>query len=131
MTMRAIEISIFIMLIQASVVFVNDVGMFSTNYAASPHNAYTEYNVTQLSAGVENPEQMGLMDWFWISVRWVFDGLFIILKMLLAVIVIFPFLVFTFHVPVPLATLIQVGVYVIYWLGYASWKSNRPLEAHT
>ena len=128
--MRAMEIAMFIILIQAGVVFVNSIGLFSTTYAVSPANAYTDMNVSEIGGVVEDPANMGLLDWFLISVRWVFDGLFIVLKVMLAVVVIWPFLVFVFHVPPELATFLQVGVYVIYWLGYASWKSNRPLGEH-
>jgi len=128
--MRALEISLFIIMIQASVVFVNDSGLFTASYAASPHNTYTQYNTTQLAQGIEDPNNLGLLDWFWISVRWIFDGLFIILKIFLGVVFILPWLIFVFHVPLVFATLLQVGIYVIYWLGYASWKSNRPVDWH-
>jgi hypothetical protein len=128
--MRALEISLFIIMIQASVIFVNSTNLFATNYAASPSNAYTQYNTSQISQGVEDPNNLGLLDWFWISVRWIFDSLFVILKVVLAVVLIWPWLVFVFHVPVELATLLQVGIYIIYWLGYASWKSNRPVDWH-
>ena len=129
--MRAIEISLFLIMIQASVVFVNDSGMFASTFAASPHNTYTLYNTSQLTAGIEDPNNLGLLDWFWISVRWIFDSLFIILKVLLGVVVILPWLIYVFHIPAIFAIFMQVGIYVIYWLGYASWKSNRPLEWHT
>lgn len=127
--MRAIEISLFIIMIQASVVFVNSAGLFSNTYAASPQNTYTEYNISQLSAGTEDPNNLDLIDMVWMGIRWIIDGFFVLLKVLLAIVLIWPWMVFEFHVPAEIATFLQVGIYVIYWLGYASWKSGRPLEA--
>jgi len=120
---RASEITLFLILIQASIGFVDAIGLFSQHYMAVPSNN-ASYTITDLNkyAGEQNP---GILDELMIAARWAIDAFFIGLKIIFTVIFVLPTLIFTFGVPPAIATFIQVGIYYIYGTWYAQWKSGK------
>ena len=120
---RASEITLFLILIQASIGFVDATGLFSQHYMAVPSNN-ASYTITDLNtyAGEQNP---GILDELMIVARWAIDAFFIGLKIIFTVIFVLPTLIFTFGVPTAIAAFIQVGIYYIYGTWYAQWKSGK------
>ena len=120
---RASEITLFLILIQASIGFVDAIGLFSQHYMAVPSNN-ASYTITDLNtyAGEQNP---GILDELMIAARWAIDAFFIGLKIIFTVIFVLPTLIFTFGVPAAIAAFIQVGIYYIYAIWYAQWKSGK------
>ena len=129
--MRAFHIMLFLIILQASVVFVSDTGIFDQNYiedaSLAKNSYYTSYNIsnlTEYSAG----EEPSTWDYFTISAKWIIDGLFLFVKIIFAVAFIFPLLISIFNVPASLAAFIQGGIYVIYLWGYMQWKAGRSTK---
>ena len=126
--MRAFQIALFLMILQASVVFVTDAGIFEHSYlenASLAKNTYSTYSLSNITDYTGDATEPSTWDYFTISVRWIVDGLFMIIKAFVGVVFIAQTLVVIFKVPIPLAGLLQVGVYFIYYWGYMEWKSNR------
>jgi hypothetical protein len=71
---------------------------------------------------------MGVSDYFNAIVSLVLSGLWVILNMLAAIVVIFPYLIWVFHMPVPFALLIQVVIYMDYQAGLAQWRAGRQMD---
>lgn len=67
--MRAIDITILLIAIQASLGFVNTIGVFDTPYYATPQNQWTEKQVSNLSEysvnASSNSGDIGLWDQAW------------------------------------------------------------------
>ena len=51
------------------------------------------------------------------------------LRIVLSVVCIFPMLIIVFNVPPILAGFLQVGVYVVYVMGFVQFKSNRSFRS--
>ena len=120
---RASEITLFLILLQASVGFVDATGLFSQHYLDVPANnaSYTISDLNSYSA-VQNP---GITDELLLVAHWTLESFFIGIKVVLTVIFVLPTLIFTFGVPAALATFIQVGIYYVYGTWYAQFKSGR------
>lgn len=129
--MRAFQIALFLMILQASVVFVNDSGIFDQNYLENStiaENTYSTYTLTNLSEYTGNTTTVSSWDYFTLSARWIIDGFFMIIKAFIGVVFIAYTLITIFSVPVPLAGFLQVGVYFIYYWGYMEWKSGKTTK---
>lgn len=121
---RASEITLFIILLQASVGFVDATGMFSQHYMGSVSNN-ASYNITDLNA-YQAAENQTIFDEVRIAAQWGIEAFLIGIKIILAVVAIFPTLVFVFHVPAILSLFIQAGIYYLYASFYAQYKSGKP-----
>lgn len=129
---RALDIAIYLIIIQATIGFVNQLGIFDEDYYANQKNPYTEYRISSsekefYKAQVEEPS--------WIDkglylVELTIDGLFAILQIFLAVLIIFPTLINVFEVPAGLSVLMQVGIWMVYYLGWNQYRSGKSLEGY-
>ena len=126
--MRAWDITRITVLIAASIGFVNGIGLFSEQYFATPQNEYVHYSVGQLDTSLTSQGTMGVSDYFNAIVSLVLSGLWVILNMLAAIVILFPYLIWVFHMPVPFAALIQVVIYMDYQAGLAQWRAGRQMD---
>ena len=125
--MRAYDMALILIILQASIGFVNGLGIFDRDYYATQNNTYTQYRVANLTE--YNPsEGEGLADYVADLARWVVDGLKLLFKVVGAVFIIYPTLTDTFGVPSGLSILLQGGIYVIYIMGWVQWKSNKGMR---
>lgn len=126
--MRAYDIAFALIILQATIGFVNGLGLFEHPYYATPENEYTKYKVEDLKDYKKIADNPSVLDYMALSVNLLWEGFVMFLKVVFAVIVILPILIDIFGVPVGLASLIQVGIYVIYFMGWTQWKSNKGLR---
>ena len=120
---RASDITLFLILLQASVGFVDATGMFSEHYIDVPSNDadYTLDDLGEYSA----PTDPGILDEIMLAAHWMVESFLIGIKILFTVIFVFPTLVNTFGVPVALSLFIQAGIYYVYATWYAQFKSGK------
>ena len=111
---RANDITLFIILLQASIGFVDASGMFESHYLDVPSNnaSYTLTDLGEYASQVD--ESSSIVDQVELYADWAWDAFFIGLKILFAVVFVLPTLVGTFGVDIILATFLQVGIYYIY-----------------
>ncbi len=122
---RTTEITMYIILLQAAIGFVDASGMFQNHYLDVVSNN-ASYNISDLDAYASQTEKTsGLVDQVELYAHWAWDAFFIGLKIMLSVVFIFPTLVNTFGVPIILATFLQVGVYYVYATWYSQYKSGK------
>ena len=130
--MRAIDISILLIAIQASLKFVLLLGVFTTSYYAVPSNHWTEQSVSNLSQYSVNATsttvELSLFQEASLAVEFLFDSIFFMIEILLSVIVIFPTLINIFHIPVAVSGFLQTFVWFMYYLGYREWKSGKSVD---
>ena len=123
---RASDITLLLILIQGSIGFINAVGVFDTNYYATPSNSAATYTITDLNNYTAKTDQdISIMDEVNLGIHWMWEALIIGLKIILTVIIVWPTLVYTFGIPAVLATFIQIGIYYYYAIFYAQWKSGK------
>lgn len=122
---RASEITLFIILVQASIGFVDASGMFSQHFMSVPENN-ASYTLTDLNSYASQTEQdNSIQSQIDLYINWAWESFFIGIKVLLAVVFVLPTLINVFGVPGILATFIQVGIYYVYSTWYSQYKSGR------
>jgi len=127
---RASEITLFIVLIQAAIGFVDASGMFDHHYMNVPANN-ASYTLTDLDSYASQAEDdTSISSQIDLYLDWAWDSFFIGLKVLFAVLFVLPTLINDFGVPGILATFIQVGVYYVYATWYSQYKSGRGWQAY-
>lgn len=122
---RASEITLFIILVQASIGFIDTSGVFTNHYLdVTSNNA--SYTITDLeSYSTATAENNGINSQIDLYLNWAWESFFIGIKVLFAVVFILPTLINIFGVPTILATFMQVGVYYVYATWYAQYKSGK------
>lgn len=120
---RASEITLFLIILQASIGFVDSIGLFSEHYMDVPDNN-ASYVVSDLEDYAAQRDQDAI-DVVWLMATWAWEAFFIAIKVIFTVAVVFPTLVNTFHIPVELSLFIQVGIYYVYAIWYAQFKSGK------
>lgn len=120
---RASEITMLLILIQASIGFVDSINLFDQHYLNVPSNN-ASYVITDLNeyTAAQDP---GIWDDIALVAGWVVESFMIGIKIIFTVVFVLPTLVLTFHIPVELALFVQVGVYYIYATWFAQWKSGK------
>lgn len=125
---RALDIAIFLIILQATIGFVNSLGMFDYDYYATQNNTYTQYTVQDLEEYETMAQNPGVSDYVSLAVDLAWEGIIIIAKVFFSVVLILPTLVSVFEIPTALAALIQGLVYFVYIIGWAQWKSGKSME---
>lgn len=124
---RASEITLFIIILQAAIGFVDATGMFSHHYLGDTQNN-ASYTITDLDAYSTQTEEggiSGIVSEIDLYAHWAWEAFFIGLKIVFAVVFILPTLVTKFNVPVVLSVFIQAGIYYIYAIWFAQYKSGK------
>ena len=124
--MRAWDITLLLIVIQACIGLVNGIGLFDTTYFATQNDstAYTVGDISDLH-DVESGGAVSQMSYFDLAVTFGMAGINLLFKIIEAIVFIFPTLVNLFHIPLPLAAVMQSMIYLQVAWGYAQWKSNR------
>lgn len=125
--MRAWDITLLLIGIQACIGLVNGLGVFGETYFATQNDSTTAYTVGDISDlhDVAQGGEVSQMGYFDLAVTFGMAGINLLYKIIEAIIFIFPTLVTQFHIPLPLAAVMQSMIYLQVAWGYAQWKSNR------
>lgn len=125
---RAIDLAIFVLILNAAVVFVADVELFDANYLEQSdlsRNEYSSYTIEDnLSEFGNASASLSNWDYFKMSVAWAIEALIMFIKIVFSVVFIYPVLVEVFGVPDVLSGFLQIGVWALYLIGLAQWKSK-------
>ena len=125
--MRAWDITLLLIVVQACIGLVNGIGLFDENYFATQNDSTTAYTVGDIADlhDVESGGEVSQMSYFDLAVTFGMAGINLLFKIVEAIVFIFPVLVDQFHIPLPLAAVMQSMIYLQVAWGYAQWKSNR------
>jgi len=129
--MRAWDITLLLIVIQACIGLVNGIGLFDQAYFATQNDSTTAFTVGDISDlhDVESGGEVSQMSYFDLAVTFGMAGINLLFKIIEAIVFIFPTLVNLFHIPLPLAAVLQSMIYLQVAWGYAQWKSNRSGRA--
>jgi len=124
--MRAWDITLLLIVVQACIGLVNGIGLFDVTYFATQNDstAYTVGDISDLH-DVEDGGEVSQMSYFDLAVTFGMAGINLLFKIVEAIVFIFPVLVDQFCIPLPLAAVLQSMIYLQIAWGYAQWKSNR------
>lgn len=122
----AYDIARWLIIIQATIGFVNGLGLFDDPYYQEDVNNKSAYETGSLDELSE--DQSSPVSYFDMLVTMVLGGFLMMVYIFAAVFFILPTLITEFHVPLALAALLQVGVYWVYYGAYAELRMNRPLR---
>lgn len=118
---RAAEITLLLILAQASLGFVDSIGIFDEHYITGTSNN-ASYTISDLS---EYQASGDITDELLLAAHWIWEGFFIGIKIIMTVIFVFPMLIGKFNIPVELSIFIQAGIYFVYASFYAQYKSGK------
>jgi len=126
---RATSLALFLILLQASIGFVDATELFTVSYLDVPDNN-AKYVMLDLEQYASQVDDTSAIDSLMIMADWGIEAFFIGIKVVLTVIFVLPTLITIFGVPVALATFIQVGVYYVYATWYSQYKSGKGWKAY-
>ncbi len=124
--MRAYDIAMWLIILQASIGFINAIGLFETQYYATPQNAYN-YEIQDLDEYKVLTDNPGVLDYTRMGINWAWEGLVVIFKIIFSIVIIYPMLIKEFGIPAVLSVFLQATVYVVYAVGYKQWKSGKGM----
>ena len=129
--MRAYDIALFLIILQAAIGFTNELGIFDEQYYATQNNTYTNYRVSDLDE-FNNlaTEEAGLWDYTTMLANLAWEGIKMFLSVIFSIVIIFPKLISIFNIPAGISAFIQVAIYVVYFIGWAQWKSNKGMRMY-
>lgn len=109
--------------------FVNATGMFTDNYINTPENQYN-YLVTDLDNASQLTSDISVGDYAESLISWSWQAFIIGIQTVMAVVIILPWLVLVFHVPIELSIFIQVGIYYTYAIWWSQYRSGKGWKSY-
>jgi hypothetical protein len=126
--MKAYEIALYLIILQASIGLVNSIGVFEHNYVPTPENEYITWDISHIGAAYGNQTQPSIWDAMVMAARMAWEALIGLLKVLLAVVIIYPTLVNVFMINPAISGLIQVAIYVVYGIAIIQFKTGKNIR---
>jgi hypothetical protein len=126
--MRAFDIALLVICIQLSLTFVGEIGLFPGGVIyATPQHSGMDFMTggmaeTQNLVGSQTPNTV---DYLFMTVSMITNSILLLGKMLVSVVIFVPELIFVFHVPIPLAVVLQALIYIMYAWAYAQFLAGR------
>ena len=129
--MRAADILLFCLCINAAIVFVDASGLGSmfnpgsaTGFMTPEHGTFFDSSLSDISALNSNSS---IVDYAITATAWLVETTIFMIKFLISAVVIIPALMRIFGFPAYLAVFIQGILYVTYMWAYIQWKSGKSL----
>ena len=129
--MRAWTIFFYMLMLAASITFVNEMHIFNEQYIASPQEPYITYDISSLNETVGDIGTEQPIDMLVFAAKMAWEGLVMFMRIVVSAVLLFPLLVNLFNIPAPLAALIQVAwVATLIWgiIQFKSGRSGRSIE---
>jgi len=131
--MRTWDIFFFMLLLSASIAFVNQIGLFNEEYIATPQESeYTLYNIDSLNESLSKGiADKSVVDYLTFGGVILWQGVTMVFNMAVNAVVLYPMLVDKFGIPTPLAGLMQVAfIAITIWgiIQFISGRSGRNIE---
>lgn len=120
---RAMQLFMFVIALNGAIALVNGMGLFSQNYS-SPEGSVA-YQVSDLGEVTSITGEPTIMDYFAMTVMWIWEALIFIVKFIAAFVFIYPVLVNQLHVPPQISIFLQGMIYVVMIWFLVQWKSGR------
>jgi len=119
---RALEIAVFLIILQASIGFTTSLDLFSTSLDVQ-NNEFSDWGGDtdfQSESADSSATLLSSLQLFW-------NAMNSIIQILTAVFVVFPILVSTFGIPGEVAAIMQLSIWTIYVIGLIEFKAGRQL----
>lgn len=121
------DITKLLVVLCAAIGFCNGLGWFDTHYFADVDDPHTKYTITDIEEDIQ-PDAPGITDYLEVGITLLLSSLWVGLNIIVGVICLFPILIYTFHIPIALAALLQVLIYMEYIAGWIQFRTGRNLN---
>lgn len=132
--MRAMDILLFCLCINAAIVLVSASGMGEMFNPGHPNGFFTadtgEYYDNTLSDISNLNNNDSFTDMFMIAASWVIETTVFMIKFLLSAVIVIPAMMDIFGFPLYLAAFLQGLLWVTYMWAYVQWKSGKSLYSY-
>lgn len=125
---RASEITLILIFLQASIGFVDGIGLFDNSYMGTVSNN-ASYTITDLEEYTKT-QDITIWDEIYMASYWLIESFIIGIKIVFTVVFVFPTLVSTFQVPTVLSVFLQAGIYYVYALWFAQFRSGKGYKQY-
>lgn len=125
--MRALDISKMLVCISLVIGLINGIGVFDEQYQhtlPSDTSGYILHNVSEIGEDLGNVTDLTTWDYAKFTIMMGYEALIMLIKVLLAVVIIYPVLVYTFHIPIVFSVLIQALIWVNYAVAMVQYKKG-------
>ena len=111
------KVVFYLIMIQLAIGYINGIGLFSGDFAPTPSNEYTTYDLAKANATFASSSYgIKAIDMISNGLQFVWTMFGILWSMIASVFVIYPTLVNVFGIPENLSIIIQAGIYILYAL---------------
>lgn len=122
-----------LIILQASISFVNTLAIFDDDYYANVNNTFSGYEVSDLDTFSNQANEPGLLDYVEGIARLAWEMIWAVARILFGIVLIYPVIVDTFHLNdfpevQALLAVVQIGIYIVYYMGWAQYKSGKSFE---
>lgn len=125
----AVDVFKWLIIIQATIGFVNGLGLTDTHPFQQDVNSESIYETGDLrDLAEEQSGTTGGISYFDTIATYFIGGVIMFVWIAMAIGCILPFLISQFHIPVLLAVLLQVGIYWVYYTAIFEIKTKIPLR---
>jgi len=132
--MRALDIAIALVLLQASIGFINGLHIFDQGtdviYYENDTARYREYNITSLEGAVKDVGETSVWDNILGGIGLVGSAVTLMYQMFVTVIFIYPALAHNFGVPAGISTVLQAAIWFTYALGIFQILTGRSTKLY-
>jgi len=128
--MRAADILLFCLCINASIVFVNELGIMGSTERWFMPQTGTAFDNQFQDINQYDTDNISWGEMVQIAIIWLVETTLFVIRFLVQAVIIVPVLIRIFGVPAPLAVMLQVGLYFIYMWGIVQWKSGKSLFSY-
>jgi len=119
--MRALDIAIALVLIQASIGLINEFHIFDggsgVNYYENDPARYREYNITNLEDSAKDIQSTNTWDNIMGGVGLVGSAVSLIYQIFVSILFIYPALANNFGIPSQISGVLQIGIWFMYAIG--------------
>jgi|SRR3990172_10619414 len=119
--MRALDIAIALVLIQASIGLINEFHIFDggsgVNYYENDTARYREYNITNLEDSAKDIQSTNTWDNIMGGVGLVGSAVSLIYQIFVSILFIYPALANNFGIPSQISGVLQIGIWFMYAIG--------------
>lgn len=111
------KVVFYLIMIQLAIGYINGIGLFSGNFAPTPVNEYTTYDLAKANSTFASASYgIAAIDMVSQGLQLIWSMFGILWSMIASVFVIYPTLVNVFGIPPNLSIILQAGIYILYAL---------------
>jgi len=130
--MRAADILLFCLCVNAAMSFVNTIGVFSPQDQWVTAKTGSAYDLGLGNINSYDTQNLSWGEMVQIGIIWLVETTLFVIRFLVTAAIIVPAMAMSFGIPWnhPVVLMLQAGLYFIYMWGIIQWKSGKSLFSY-